>query len=294
MDTTQLTYFKTIAECGSLTKAAEKLHISQPAMSAMLKKFEEEIGVELFDRTPNRIHLNSSGETALIYVNSILRNIEQMKSDLRNHAEQNQTISMAFCDPGIQWYCIPAFPSACPEIKVSSFMYQNEDEINLLQSGSYDVLLTSDKLEYADIESLPFLFDQVYLSVSAASPLAEQKTISLRDIEPQPLLISDMGGYFTNQLEMIIREENPKVTLTKNEFMVTQQLIRNTDILATSSILAQPLRNDGSHRVLIPLSDPEQRVTYHISFLKKNRKKIRAFLSWAESQKKESIKTNFS
>lgn len=108
------------------------------------------------------------------------------------------------------------------------------------------------------------------------------------------MLISDMGGYFTNQLEMIIREENPKVTLTKNEFMVTQQLIRNTDILATSSILAQPLRNDGSHRVLIPLSDPEQRVTYHISFLKKNRKKIRAFLSWAESQKKESIKTNFS
>lgn len=289
MDTTQLTYFKTVAECGSLTKAAGKLHISQPAMSAMLKKFEEEVGVELFDRTPNRIHLNSSGEAALIYVNSILRNIEQMKSDLRNHAEQNQIISIAFCDPGIQWYCIPAFPSACPEIKVSSFLYQNEDEADLLLSGCYEVLITPGKLECNDIEieSLPFLFDQVYLSVPAASPLAEQKNISLRDIEPQPLLISDMGGYFLNQLEKIVKEENPKVTLTKNEFMVTQQLIRNTDIIATSSTLAQPLRNDGSHRVLVPLSDPEQRVTYHISFLKKNRKKINVFLSWAESQRKD-------
>ena len=49
MDMTQLQYFKIIAETGSLTKAAEGLHISQPAMSAMLKKFEEELRVELFD-----------------------------------------------------------------------------------------------------------------------------------------------------------------------------------------------------------------------------------------------------
>ena len=50
MDITQLQYFKVIAETGSLTKAAETLHVSQPAMSAMLKKFEEELNVELFDR----------------------------------------------------------------------------------------------------------------------------------------------------------------------------------------------------------------------------------------------------
>ena len=46
MDITQLQYFKVIAETGSLTKAAETLHVSQPAMSAMLKKFEEELNVE--------------------------------------------------------------------------------------------------------------------------------------------------------------------------------------------------------------------------------------------------------
>ena len=49
MDFTELESFKIIAETGSLTKAARLLHVSQPAMSAMLKKFEEELGVELFD-----------------------------------------------------------------------------------------------------------------------------------------------------------------------------------------------------------------------------------------------------
>ena len=58
MDLMQLQYFKIIAETESLTRAAKILHVSQPAMSAMLKKLEEELGVELFDRSPNRIHLN--------------------------------------------------------------------------------------------------------------------------------------------------------------------------------------------------------------------------------------------
>ena len=66
MDITALEYFKIIAESGSLTKAAQQLHITQPAMSAMLKKLEEELGVELFDRSPNRIHLNKAGEVALV------------------------------------------------------------------------------------------------------------------------------------------------------------------------------------------------------------------------------------
>ena len=73
MDISQLQYFKVIAETGSLTKAAEIMHVSQPAMSAMLKKFEEELNAELFDRSPNRISLNQTGEIALAHVNNILQ-----------------------------------------------------------------------------------------------------------------------------------------------------------------------------------------------------------------------------
>ncbi len=67
-----------IAEAGSLTKAAKTLHISQPAMSAMLKKPVEELNAELFDKTSNRIYLNQTNETALVHVKNILRNVEQM------------------------------------------------------------------------------------------------------------------------------------------------------------------------------------------------------------------------
>ena len=282
MDVTQFIYFKTIAECNSLTKAAQKLHISQPAMSAMLKKFEKELEVELFTRSSNQIKLNSDGEVALIYVESILRNIEQMKADLRTHSLENQSLSIAFCDPGIRWYCIPRFPSAHPEINVTSFLYNKENETRMLTRQICDLLISPYPLADSSIASHSFMQNQTYLFAAASSPYAKMTSVSLRDIEPQPFLIPDIGGYMLCQLEKIIEEENPKITLIKNDWVVTQQLLRTTNILATSSDMSRKngLERDEPNRVLVPLSDPEQKVTYHINYLKENRKKITAFLSW--------------
>ena len=55
--------------------------------------------------------LNQTGEIALVHVNNILRNVEQMKTDLLNSAQQNLTLRIAFCDPGVHWFCVPRFMS---------------------------------------------------------------------------------------------------------------------------------------------------------------------------------------
>ena len=142
MDITQLQYFKVIAETGSLTKAAETLHVSQPAMSAMLKKFEEELNVELFDRSPNRIFLNQTGEIALVHINHILQNVEQMKTDLLNAAQQNLTLRIAFCDPGVRWFTVPRFTIAYPEIQIKDELYEGTEAAKLLSDRVYDLIVT--------------------------------------------------------------------------------------------------------------------------------------------------------
>ena len=165
MDITSLEYFKIIAENGSLTKAAQQLHITQPAMSAMLKKLEEELGVELFDRSPNRIHLNKAGEVALVHVNTILRNVEQLKADVLSAARQSQTLSIAFCDQGVRWFSVPRFSVAHPEIRVNDDLYEGDDTVELLRERVYDLMVTPQKIQDTRIQSLPFLSDQVYLSI---------------------------------------------------------------------------------------------------------------------------------
>lgn len=281
MDITQLEYFKIIAETGSLTKAAELMHISQPAMSAMLKKFEEELNVELFDRTPNRIKLNETGEAALIHVNNILRDIEHMKADILSLSQKNLSLSIGFCDPGVRWFCVPRFSLENPEIKLNDELYEGSDIPERLIERTYDITVTPNKIQNSKIQSVPFLSDRVFLSVPLDSKLADRKSIYLEEIPAQPLLVPQIGGYFISQMEKIILNKNPKVALVKNEINITQHLIRTTNFLATVSTLSIELRNDGTHRTLIPVNNPELNVIYHISFLKSNREKVKKFLVWA-------------
>lgn len=285
MDITALEYFKIIAESGSLTKAAQQLHITQPAMSAMLKKLEEELGVELFDRSPNRIYLNKTGEIALIHVNTILRNIEQLKADVLSAARQSQTLSIAFCDPGVRWFSVPRFSAAHPEIQVKDDLYEGKDVMGLLSERVYDLIVTPQKIKDSRLQSLPFLPDQVYLSVPEGSNLAGRDSISIREIPAQALLYPQIGGYFLSQMEKVIMEDHLPITLVKNNYNVTQHLIRTTNFLATISTLSMDLRNDGTHRILIPMTDPELNVLYYISYLKTNREKVKVFLQWGKKYK---------
>ena len=284
MDITALEYFKIIAESGSLTKAAQQLHITQPAMSAMLKKLEDELGAPLFDRSPNRIYLNKTGEIALIHVNTILRNVEQMKADVLSTAKQSQTLAIAFFFFFVRWFSVPRFSVAHPEIQVRDDLYEGEDAVKLLSERVYDLMVTPQKIQDTRVQSLPFLHDQVYLSIPGSSNLAGNSNISIREIPAQPLLYPQIGGYFLTQLEKVITEDHLPITLVKNNYNVTQHLIRTTNFLATVSTLSMDLRNDGTHRSLVPLSDPELNVLYYISYLKTNREKVKVFLQWSKEQ----------
>lgn len=65
MELTQLFQFKVLAESKTMTEAAERLHISQPALSSSLKRLETELGVQLFERRKNKLFLNEAGEKSL-------------------------------------------------------------------------------------------------------------------------------------------------------------------------------------------------------------------------------------
>lgn len=69
MELLQLKYFKTVAEIGKISDAAQALFISAPALSTSVSRLEKELGVKLFDRTNNRVILNRQGEIFLRYVN---------------------------------------------------------------------------------------------------------------------------------------------------------------------------------------------------------------------------------
>ena len=82
MDLRQLSYFVAVAEELSFSRAAVRVHISQPPLSRQLQNLEDELGVQLFERRPRGLTLSPAGRTFLVHARDILARIETARSEL--------------------------------------------------------------------------------------------------------------------------------------------------------------------------------------------------------------------
>lgn len=82
MSLDQLSYFVAVAEEQHLTRAAKRLHVSQPPLSRQIQQLEDELGVRLFERTPKGMRLLPTGETLLTRARHILGLVEQVRTEL--------------------------------------------------------------------------------------------------------------------------------------------------------------------------------------------------------------------
>jgi len=82
MELRQLAYFEAVARCGSFTRAAERLHIAQPAVSAQIQRLERELGTSLLERTTRRVALTHAGELFLARAQAVLAELDGARADL--------------------------------------------------------------------------------------------------------------------------------------------------------------------------------------------------------------------
>ena len=87
------------ADCGTLSAAAEQLHISQPALSRSMQRLEEELGVSLFERQKSRLTLNETGELGVRYARNLLLQEQSMIQQLRDFDRKRRTICVGSCAP---------------------------------------------------------------------------------------------------------------------------------------------------------------------------------------------------
>jgi len=282
MELTQLIQFKAIAECESMTQAAGKIHISQPTLSAMLKRLENELNIPLFDRNKNKLVLNEAGNILLKHTNLILAQLDLAKSELHDYAKRDSTIKVGFCDPGPMWYFTPRYSYTKHEKEMEATLYDDiENEAAYLLNNKKDVLISFRHIDHPDIISRPLIHEHFMLSVTKDSPLAKLHKVSIRNLKPSSILILDVGGSFFQSQKAFWKELEPdtKLELCDNVF-IYNQLVRNSNIITTSTRITRHYRLDNNDRIFIPVTDSELSVDYHISYLKNNKKRVNFFIEW--------------
>lgn len=121
MELQQLKYFKTVAEIGKISEAAEALFISAPALSTSISRLEKELGVPLFDRTNNRITLNAQGEIFLRHTNHIFETLSNAKKELQESLlQEGPHLSIVSVNTAMWVNLITAFLSEHPQYTLSN------------------------------------------------------------------------------------------------------------------------------------------------------------------------------
>lgn len=184
MDTKIIEYVIAIAEEKSLSKAAERLYLSQPALSQRLKKLEEELGTPLFIRGKDGLSITDAGR---IYINgghSILQIKRNALKKLASMGRQSKNTLRFSCATSSALECIPAFHEVCPDIELlmQRCNTPKAKEDLILGRSDLGVLLTSN-LQHAALEYLPLWTGELLLAVPKNHPELSQEDIASGNFE---------------------------------------------------------------------------------------------------------------
>ena len=143
----QLMQLLAIAECGTMSGAAERLHLSQPALSRSMQKLEDTLQVTLFDRQKNKVSLNKNGELAVEQARRVVQQAQDLVEQVRAYDRSQHTISIGSCAPAPLWELVSLVSQLYPQMTVSSEMKDTDQLLSGLKSNLYQFIILPFALE---------------------------------------------------------------------------------------------------------------------------------------------------
>ena len=251
-----------LAEYGTLSKASEMLHTSQPTLTRSMKQLEDELQVKLFIRSKNHIVLNETGIKAAEYARHVLVADKDFEAKVKAFDRSLRTVSIGYCAPVPQMILTPIINNLYGDMTISSDMMDDRDFEEKLLGGTYQLAVThykpgSDELYYRKCGS-----EQLYISLPSGSPLAFYPEVHLSDLDGLSILLLSRIGFWAN----IHRAKTPNTKyLLQIEEDSFSELASTSDYPIFSSSYFVDRGETLPGRVNIPISDPECRVEYYIT-----------------------------
>lgn len=230
MEIKELRYFIAVAECGSISKAAEKLFTTQPNLSRQLMKLEEETGQKLLIRGNKKSELTEAGRLLYKRATEITELVDRTHSELRSDGDE---VFGTVCIGGGESYAVGLIAKAAKEvsdmfhgIKFNFFSGDTDAVTEKLEKGLIDfgILIEPSNLEKYNSLRLP-LTDKWGILMRKDSPLSEKEYITKEDLNGLPLLFSVHSFKKNNVTAWFCKD------LDKLNVVATYNLIYNASLM---------------------------------------------------------------
>lgn len=289
MESKELKAFITVAEELNFRKAAERLNISQPPLTRIISKLEEDLNVKLFNRTTRSVELTGAGLHLLKKGKEILAAISQTELEVRT-LQKNKNgklhISLNF----------GAIHSDLPRL-ISSFKEQFPKINVVIVKSNFNNLATNLRLTKIDIAFCPNIFKEQILNqvpiqsqelgflISKENPLSKKKSLKLSDLEGETLIYHGKHEHLGFQEEFLeflkLKDVRPRIYYKKSKESCAILVGEGKGLLLTSKRSAH-ITKDG---VFIPLVEYSARVKYYATWSSENPSlALKAFINFLEEK----------
>jgi len=223
---TKLHIFKTVAYYASFTKAAERLFISQPAVSKTIRNLEETYKSTFFIRKRNSIELTDEGKVFLTYVNRIL-SVHAEIDDFFLRAKKNQPTNIKFgVSTTVASYVIPKvianFRTQFPQTSFDIKSGNSETIESLILNQSLDFGITEGKDTHPQLQFNKFVKDEIVLVTNANNKRFKNDVVDKKIVQELPFVMRELGSGTRDVIQSVLKQHKVSslktvVTLSSTE-----------------------------------------------------------------------------
>ncbi len=191
----QLQTFVTVARLGSFTRAAQLLHLSQPALTKQIRQLEETLSVRLFDRNTRTVELTRIGKELAPVVDQLLRELDGIVVNTKGLAEKSRGVIRVAALPSICSTILPravaGFKESYPGISVILKDILAGRLVTMVKAEEVDFGIGSLNGTDPEVQFTPLLTDRIVVFFRSGSALERKKIVGLSDLVGLPLILMD-------------------------------------------------------------------------------------------------------
>jgi LysR family transcriptional regulator, hydrogen peroxide-inducible genes activator len=203
MNLKDLKYLVALADTGHFGRAAERTFVSQPTLSAQLKKLEEFLGVKLIERQPKNVQLTEVGKQVVARARRMVTEGEEIIALARNNADPLAGKLKVALIPTIGPYLLPRvmqkIRKALPKLGLMLYEHQTEALLNRLRGGEIDMGIIALPAAQDGLESRELYREAFTVALPQSHPLTMKETIKIQDLKGQTLLLLEDGHCLRDQ-----------------------------------------------------------------------------------------------
>lgn len=232
----QLRYFQVVAQHEHISRAAEMLHVAQPALSATISKMEKELGVSLFNRQGRNIELNDAGKRLLIHADFMFDQLDAMEQSLAKTKEflENEFIlsvsNSMFLNGWLQQFVLQN-----PKVHLRQKMLSEDQMTAALMAEEIDVALGEFESDHPGIVRKIIIEDEYVITIPKAHPLARKEKIFFDDIREEGIISFPSNTIFKIVDRIFAQKDcEPNIVFEGNQRMMNKMLRINRGLLFAS------------------------------------------------------------